>query len=324
MILKAIADDEDERLPAVIGGDLNARIGEELSDDVATGRLSRDKLINEEGRRLLEWVNERGWTILNGTTPSDRSGQWTFVGARGSSVIDYVIANRQANEKVLDMEVQCRVESDHLPLVVTFSARTNARINSAVPAETARGEKGHKVVWSERNIRAYQSALAEGDGGDHTEKSVKDTEQWIRAALRSVTERDNGEIKPWEAANLQKRTVRASLSKALRQQATAEQYLKEKAKWIAITTEVKKNRAANEAKAIRQLRNCQEIWKYLKNEQRKRPRAGYSGDIGQCKTFFIEALEGLESCTEHISENLASRIDQEQIEITAEEVRGRQ
>lgn len=42
----------------------------------------------------------------------------SYVGARGSSVIDYVIGNENCNEIVKEFKVGERVDSDHLPLIV--------------------------------------------------------------------------------------------------------------------------------------------------------------------------------------------------------------
>lgn len=53
----------------IIGGDFNARTGEEggriggeEEEEEGTGRRSKDKKVNREGR-LLEWIGERGWSM---------------------------------------------------------------------------------------------------------------------------------------------------------------------------------------------------------------------------------------------------------------------
>ena len=67
----------------VIGGDFNARIGEEggwweIEEDNETrsgrNRNSKDKKINKDGRRLLELVEEKGWSVLNGKMTGDERG----------------------------------------------------------------------------------------------------------------------------------------------------------------------------------------------------------------------------------------------------------
>jgi len=58
----------EERM--VIGGDFNARTGEEggraCGEEEEDGkRKSKDKKTNREGRKLLGMLGEVGWTILN-------------------------------------------------------------------------------------------------------------------------------------------------------------------------------------------------------------------------------------------------------------------
>lgn len=46
------------------------------------------------GRKLLDLISDIGY-ILNGTARGDAAGEYTYVGPRGCSVIDYVIVNKQ-------------------------------------------------------------------------------------------------------------------------------------------------------------------------------------------------------------------------------------
>ena len=49
--------------------------------------------MNEEGKELVIWLEEHGMGIVNGSTEGDEKGEWTQVGQRGCSTIDYVIRN---------------------------------------------------------------------------------------------------------------------------------------------------------------------------------------------------------------------------------------
>lgn len=100
--------DGREEEVTIIGGDWNARTGEEggpINEDLGKGknRRSNDKTINMEGRILLKYLEERGWTIVNG---KDEEGEeWTYIGERGNSVIDYVIGNQEATEEIIGIKV---------------------------------------------------------------------------------------------------------------------------------------------------------------------------------------------------------------------------
>lgn len=52
----------------------------------------------------------------NGRTTGDWEGEYTYVGLRGSSVIDYAIVNENVYDKVVEFRIDVRVDSDHLPL----------------------------------------------------------------------------------------------------------------------------------------------------------------------------------------------------------------
>ncbi|KAK5640629.1 hypothetical protein RI129_011440 [Pyrocoelia pectoralis] len=64
---KVIGEMDEEKM--IMGGDFNARIGEEggmVVNGEVRRRVSMDKKINGQGRKLLDLCEERGWTILNG------------------------------------------------------------------------------------------------------------------------------------------------------------------------------------------------------------------------------------------------------------------
>lgn len=103
----------------VIGGDFNARIGEEGGNDEEgwdIKRRSKDKVMNSRGKRLVELVGDIGGYFLNGTTKEDIEGEFTYVGPRGCSVIDYVIVVDNDADIVNSFKIEERVDSDHMPL----------------------------------------------------------------------------------------------------------------------------------------------------------------------------------------------------------------
>lgn len=108
-IKEIIPEEKEENL--IIGGDFNSRMGTEgtiiWSDDTdEIGRKSKDKIINREGREFREEIEEREWDILNGNTEGDEEGEVTYIGARGSSVIDYAITNVEIGGKINRMVIE--------------------------------------------------------------------------------------------------------------------------------------------------------------------------------------------------------------------------
>lgn len=102
----------------IVGGDFNIRIGEEGEWDEQTGECNRkSKIIGSRAGKLIDLVSEVGGRILNGASEGDREGEYTYVGARGSSVIDYVFVNEVGYNIVNSFKVGERVESDYMPLI---------------------------------------------------------------------------------------------------------------------------------------------------------------------------------------------------------------
>jgi hypothetical protein len=70
------------------GGDFNRRKGERgarnWEEERGDGkRKSKDKMENAEGKRLMEWIEENGWEVLNGNKQEDEEGEWTYIDSRG-------------------------------------------------------------------------------------------------------------------------------------------------------------------------------------------------------------------------------------------------
>lgn len=67
----------------IIGGDFNARVGRvgggiEVEGGLGRERKAKDGKKNGEGRKLVSWLEEKGWGILNECTKGDEEGEYTF------------------------------------------------------------------------------------------------------------------------------------------------------------------------------------------------------------------------------------------------------
>lgn len=121
-IKKTVKEKEKEIL--LICGNFNARIGSKggtpwtEQDKDRNKRCSKDRLINKQGRELLETVEDRGWMVLNGEKYGDEDGEWTYEKNGNKSVIDLGIANIEAWDRIEKFKVQCRTDSDHQPITI--------------------------------------------------------------------------------------------------------------------------------------------------------------------------------------------------------------
>lgn len=83
---------KEEEFRVIIGGDFNARTGREggrlgeLEDEhrseARKSRNSKDRKMNKERKKLVEMIEERGWSIFNGNITGDEEGEFTFTGGK--------------------------------------------------------------------------------------------------------------------------------------------------------------------------------------------------------------------------------------------------
>lgn len=167
-ITKGMEETEEECL--IIGGDFNARMGEkggpirEENEEEHRTRKSKNKIINKEGKALIEKVTERGWMILNGSYEDE--GGWTFVGEAGMSVIDYIVANGNAEREVSMVREGEREASDHLSLEVEIpGVQEGGKENEG---REGKGERQSKKGYGRR--RGYRISMRGAKAGKRTKK----------------------------------------------------------------------------------------------------------------------------------------------------------
>lgn len=86
--LKIWVEERNEEMKTIIGGDFNARAereggGEEKrEEDEEEGRRPKDGKINEDGRKPMDYLEVRAWSILNGNISGDEVGEFTYVEER--------------------------------------------------------------------------------------------------------------------------------------------------------------------------------------------------------------------------------------------------
>ncbi|XP_008484497.1 uncharacterized protein LOC103521168 [Diaphorina citri] len=118
----------------ILCGDFNSRIGD-LQDEEDTifedtileaRRNSLDKTVNTRGRLLLDLFEKHALYCLNGRSPGDIPGNFTFIGGQGKSVIDYFVTNMTNLPNIQEMNVlEIATAADHLPLELCLN--TNLR-----------------------------------------------------------------------------------------------------------------------------------------------------------------------------------------------------
>jgi hypothetical protein len=183
---------EQEEGTLVIGGDFNASIGgkaRRMEEEQATieRRPTKDGIENAEGRELVSLVEERGWDVLNGNCIGDEKGEYTYIGSRGETVIDYVMVNEEAWDEIEEFKVGERVESDHMPLEV----RTKGREQERGSMKDVK-RKIVKNIWTEEGKEKYRARLREAK---YEEEEINEKVRELNENVKNATEKKEIEIR---------------------------------------------------------------------------------------------------------------------------------
>ena len=166
-------------LDIILGGDLNARVGdwsyqdevdidEEEDADVKTyDRNTQDQVINNNGKRLIEICTMFGLTPLGGLKERSFDSGYTFIGHRGSSHIDHFAVSTNLVNNITNFKIIDRIESNHLP--ITMSLNCNGEDTTSQQQEM----KISKIKWQEEKVEECKEVLM----NEKTQKDLKRAEQ---------------------------------------------------------------------------------------------------------------------------------------------------
>ena len=133
----------DNTCNLILLGDLNSRIGQQcdyVKDDFATHidalpddyisdlelpRSSTDNIVNSNGHMLLEFLKQTGLRVANGRVGEDKNvGACTYVGSKGSSLVDFCIVNVELLSEFSTFYVHDpNILSDHCLIEFSLASR---------------------------------------------------------------------------------------------------------------------------------------------------------------------------------------------------------
>ncbi|XP_076660134.1 uncharacterized protein LOC143363440 [Halictus rubicundus] len=178
----------DERL--IVGGDFNARTGREggevrQEEDEGEGcRESKDKKVNGEGRKLIRTLGELGLEIMNGGIEGDERGEYTYIGQRGRTVIDYVIGDKRTREGIESMVIEERVESDHLPVVLTMKKGQKEK-EREIRKKDKKGAQ--RVEWGREGKEKFRRLTEEIEvTGEEIGERLGELERKIKSVIEEI------------------------------------------------------------------------------------------------------------------------------------------
>ncbi|TGZ52029.1 hypothetical protein DBV15_12118 [Temnothorax longispinosus] len=184
--LKEWTEEGEKGVRTIVSGDFNARTGkkggwEEEVEGIGEkrGRKSKDKKVNKDGRKLLEFIEERGWMILNGGMKGDEEGEFTYTGEKGETVIDYVIGNEKVRERVERLEVGERVDSAHHPLILWVRGSLKGKQRRKEAERIRRRE-----IWSKEGRTQFRERLGMIGGKSDLQEEIEEGTSKIRRVIK--------------------------------------------------------------------------------------------------------------------------------------------
>ncbi len=117
-------------------------------------RNSKDKIINERGKKLLDLINLSNMRILNGSTIGDIMGNYTCYRYNGCSVVDYMIVSHSLLRHINSFKVMnlCPI-SDHKPLICTIHGKSKLPSNSSTPDEPTFADQPLRFKWDKEHSK---------------------------------------------------------------------------------------------------------------------------------------------------------------------------
>ena len=160
-------------------GDMTASITDEIRD-------SDDDIVNGFGQNLLSLCIAFDLTILNGLIDRNKSGRFTYVGASGSSVIDYVIVSEEIIPFCRSLQVTETILSPHmrLELVMNCTALWKERDSNG------RKSVQTKIVWDGQLTETYVNNVWVGLSGSAVnellDEEIPDVNEATERIMRAI------------------------------------------------------------------------------------------------------------------------------------------
>ncbi|XP_068991496.1 trichohyalin-like [Neodiprion pinetum] len=295
--LKERAEEIEGGVKVLVGGDFNARTGQEgggcwgEGEEDSRSRKSQDRKINSEGRQLVQFLEETGWTIMNGNIEGDEEGEFTYVGGAGVTVIDYAIGDIEVRDRVKRIEIGDRVDSDHHPVIVWLRGAVARTRKGKRVGGTNRGD------WTEEGRMRFRTevkweGIGEVDVGKEIEKRIR---EFRRAS--DVGGRGREAKKGWwdEECRRKKAEVRQSLRKWRKGEGEGDAYRKERREYNRLCEERKKKENEGFIKEAAEARTESKVWEIVNRERKKWKRVNEEIGDQEWREYFMGLLGGVES-----------------------------
>ncbi|XP_044582987.1 uncharacterized protein LOC123264005 [Cotesia glomerata] len=293
----------------IIAGDFNARPGTlgHTDENIIRGsslnkdRSSLDLIHNQRGSTVLEFFEANGFTLLNGRTPSDTPGHFTFTNKNGQSVVDLTWVNNDSLHLVKDMWVDEIVsKSDHFPTTIEIYSKYSANMDVSNPAQGTSKATQYKLCWKKDKKNNYKHQMAWSPritcdlAHSHTDilcdnlcSAILDAASECQLIHTVHTNSKRVYHKPWynNECAAAKAAVKSSLAQCKAALQPWSSYHDIKAKYYSLLKDRRSDFDLQIRKKFRNVRNATEFWSVV-NSARKTTLKPSQITLGQWESFF--------------------------------------
>ena len=181
--------EKGEDVSFIIGGDLNARIGEwgfnedEMKNESEQfKRQSHDKTVNNFGKRLMDLCCTFQLTPLNGFMSGDKEGSYTYYCVRGNSVIDYFLCSIETIALMEQMKVVNQIESQHMALELNVLCLPQIWENCTQERQTIQ-----RVRWDANKATVFTEFMTSPESRAKLNEAICMIKENVHEALRQFT-----------------------------------------------------------------------------------------------------------------------------------------
>ncbi|UYV81851.1 hypothetical protein LAZ67_20002691, partial [Cordylochernes scorpioides] len=293
-----------EGYEVLLAGDLNTRTGAmgilhntlHLPCYLTTRRTSKDPVISTHSEQFIDRLDNNTLTILNGRTRGDRSGNYTYISARGSSVVDYCIVSHGLLGYVHDLYIEGLPHSDHLPLIIKMDMRWGPK---QVSNPTSRVKK--KYIWFPERATLFVEDLggAYGFWNNSIENIMNNMVNQIKSAMvqngmQIETKANNLMSKPWfdHECYIAKKIMKATLTKYIKSNRDLDrlEYVKTRNNYTSILNNKKKKYFCEIQEKLNNTYDSSEFWKTIARFRKRNYTQG-NISISDWQQFYNKLLD---------------------------------
>ena len=135
---------------------------ENAFDTFELPRYPCDHYVSSFGRDLLNFCKTHSIYIVNGRVGQDiKQGEYTYIGANCSSVIDYVLASKIIFSRIIGFSKEPRTESTHMPVLIKLPIKPKQSVKSKGMATYKTNEEISTFSRKKEDIIKYTENISQ-------------------------------------------------------------------------------------------------------------------------------------------------------------------